>query len=147
MSDCVFFFPIEGGYGECHRDRPTQDSADGRTTSYPRVHGDALACLLSRRRDGPGGEVFPVTVGSTSTRLVDVDAARRYLVLANDSGAVVYVKYGAGASDSSWTHRLAPNSEITISGDEWYGEVTAARSTGTSTMVVTVVRRALDASW
>jgi len=134
---CEYFREVEEATGECHAHPPKDPTRDGRYTAYPRVWPGEVACAEFKARPA-SAETVPVTVGTSSVRVAPA-SPRRSLVVANDSGAVVYVKYGPGASSASWTHRLAPNGEITIPGSEWDGEVHAARGTGTSVVLVTTV--------
>jgi hypothetical protein len=51
--------------------------------------------------------VTQVGDSATSVTLKALNAARKGLVIVNDSSAVLYVKYGATASASSYSYRLA----------------------------------------
>ena len=111
---------------------------DGRFASYPCIPA-MWHCKEFAPTPSGATTTVPVIVGPTAVQVAASNPARKTLVIANDSGAVIYVKYGAGASSSSYTHRIAANSEVTISGEQWDGIVTAARAKGTSTVLVTTV--------
>lgn len=139
MQDCKFYRPLGAGHGECRRLTPDA-SSQGAFATYPRVRPTDAVCSQFEPAAGRTATTTPVTVGPSAVTVADADASRRTLVLANDSGSVVYVKYGPGASPSSWTHRMTANGELTIPATEWCGTVSAARGTGTSVMLVTVVK-------
>lgn len=100
------------------------------------------ASVLSISRLGPfvdaGAASFnTVSVSTASTLVLPANPMRRLAVITNDSGAVVYPKFGSGASTSSFTYRMAPNTEREIRGFEYSGPIYCARGSGTSNVYAT----------
>lgn len=93
---------------------------------------------------------IPVTVGGTGTATVSTvalsttvatlsasNSAKTMVIVHNDSGGIVYVKLGSGATTTDFSYRLTAQSTLEITG--YYGIVTAIRGTGTSDARVTEV--------
>jgi hypothetical protein len=141
MKDCAYYHEVEPGVlGECHRITPTMDTANGRLTSWPRVNPEDEVCSAFLCRSCETSETISMTIGGESREVAPPLSDRHALILGNDSGVVVYLKYSPGASATSWTHRLAPNSEIVILGSLWNGAVHAAREVGSrSQLFVTTI--------
>jgi hypothetical protein len=53
-----------------------------------------------------------VAAATSSTTLQASNAARRALEIFNDSTSILYVKYGAAASSTSFTHRLQAGESV-----------------------------------
>lgn len=90
---------------------------------------------LSRRPTGV--TVTPVTISTTSQVVAAENPLRRHLVLMNDSGSVVYVKFGLGATTSNFTARIPANTYYEIPVNAFSGDVSAVRASGTSSLIVT----------
>jgi hypothetical protein len=57
-----------------------------------------------------------VAASASSTTLLASNANRLGAVIVNDSTSVLYVKYGATASSTSYTYRLGINATLTLDG-------------------------------
>ena len=76
-----------------------------------------------------------VAASTSSTTLLASNTGRLGLVIVNDSDAILYVKYGTGASSTSFTRKLEPGEHME---DELYtGIVTGAWATATGNARVT----------
>jgi hypothetical protein len=53
-----------------------------------------------------------VTAATSSTTLRAAETARRAVIIVNDSTAVCYVKYGTGASSTSYTYLMQPGEAL-----------------------------------
>lgn len=87
----------------------------------------------------PGGSsatanVTNVSVGASSTLLIASNASRKFVLLHNEAGTL-FVKYGSGASSTSYSLRLTANTSATIS--QYTGDVYAIKASGTSAVLVT----------
>jgi len=80
---------------------------------------------------------YPAATGANQT-LLAANANRKGLVIVNDSGNVLYVKLGVTASASSYTYRLAPNSNLDLPNSLiWTGQVDAFMSAASGNIAVT----------
>ncbi len=80
-----------------------------------------------------------VTVTNVSQVVAPADPLRRQLILMNDSGSVVFVKFGLGATTSNFTVRIAPNTHYEIAINGYGGVVSAVRASGTGPLIVTSI--------
>ena len=76
-----------------------------------------------------------ISTSGTSATLASANSARLRIIIANDSSATLYVKYGATASSVDWTVQLAPGS--VLDEDAYTGRIDAVLSTGTGAAQVT----------
>ena len=67
-----------------------------------------LTSILAATNGASDSATSSVASSATSVTLKAANAARRELVVFNDSSAILYVKYGATASSTDFTHRLEP---------------------------------------
>jgi hypothetical protein len=80
-----------------------------------------------------------ITLTATSQVVAPFDVNRRQLILFNDSGAAIFIKFGVGATTSNFTVRLAPNSSYEIPLNGYCGDVSGVRTSGTGPLLVTTV--------
>jgi hypothetical protein len=64
-----------------------------------------------------------VSSSASSTTLAAANTARRGLVIVNDSTAVLYVKFGATASATSFTYQLGPGDTLEMEQPVYTGVV------------------------
>jgi hypothetical protein len=83
--------------------------------------------------------VVTVSVPTTVVTLLAANANRRQAIIHNDSGAVIYFKYGTGCTVSLFTARIAANSTYELPLPIYTGIITAIRTGGTSNVNVTEV--------
>ena len=79
-----------------------------------------------------------VTVSGTVATLLAANTARVGFVLWNESGQTVFVKFGSGATTSSYTRQIA-NGGVYEARDLYRGQVTAITSTGSGAVRVTEI--------
>lgn len=78
-----------------------------------------------------------VALSTTVATLSASNSAKTQVIVHNDSGSVIYVKLGSGATTTDFSYRLTAQSTLEING--YYGIVTAIRAAGTSDARVTEV--------
>ena len=73
-----------------------------------------------------GGEATTANVASSTSAvtLIAANSNRRNLVIMNDSSAVLYIKYGAAASATSFTYKLAAGDTFEMPENTYDGIVT-----------------------
>jgi hypothetical protein len=105
--------------------------ADGNRT-HVTADADGLLVNLGANNDVTvSGTVGTVGAGSTTATLANVagsassvtlqalNADRLGLIIVNDSAATLYVKFGAGASTTSYTVKLGPDETYSLPTDGW----------------------------
>ena len=80
-----------------------------------------------------------ITVTASPTLVLPANPSRIWWIVHNDSGSVVYLKFGPGCSSDSFTHRLTAQSGYEPPLACYTGEITAARASGTSNLQVTEI--------
>lgn len=83
--------------------------------------------------------VSSVVASISAVSLLAANASRSGGILYNDSSASAYVKYGTGASTSSFTYKMGANSSQEFPIPMYSGLVTAVWDTATGSMRVTEV--------
>lgn len=84
---------------------------------------------------GAKATVTPLTVGNgVAVTLLSEASSRSRAFVWNETGTL-YVKFGLGATDSSYTWRLTGNTGLEIV--EYRGVVTAIKGSGTTSVLVT----------
>lgn len=78
---------------------------------------------------------FAVTVGSTSTLIRSANAARKLLVLVNDSDVVLYVSLGSAAVMNEGIRLNANGGNIVLENPIYTGDIYAICSAGGKTIV------------
>lgn len=87
--------------------------------------GVGIAVMVAAFVGGATAATTSVASATSSGPIIAANPARKTVVIVNDSTADLYLRYGAGtASLTTYTHRLGPNDEITVSGWEWIGDIT-----------------------
>lgn len=81
--------------------------------------------------------VAPLTTASVV--VLPLNLNRRRIILHNDSGAVIYVKYGPVCSTSLFTFRIAANDKYDGPMGDYTGPVSAIRASGTGNLLVTEI--------
>lgn len=84
-------------------------------------------------------DVTSVNVTTSSTQLLAANVNRKAVIIFNDSGANIYVKYGTGATTTSFTWRVANNGVLEIYNNIYNGVIHAVRASGTGDVRVTEV--------
>lgn len=80
-----------------------------------------------------------VAASTSSTLLNAATPSRNTLTIVNDSSATLYVKYGTGASSTSYTHKLFQDDTLII--DDYNGAVYGAWQVATGYAYVTETTR------
>lgn len=80
--------------------------------------------------------VTRVATSGTSATLLTANAARKGAIIVNESAAVMFVKYGATASATSYTYRITANGVLVIDFG-WTGQIDAILSTGSGNAQIT----------
>lgn len=82
-------------------------------------------------------ETYPALTGASQT-LLAANANRKGVVIVNDSGNTLYVKFGAVASATSYTYKLVPNQQLEIGqyGVLWQGQIDAFSSAASGNAAV-----------
>lgn len=81
-----------------------------------------------------------VTVGATTTKVLDANTARKYVILVNDSDAVLYIKIGANAvmNEGIRINANGGSYEMSINlGNLGTGQVNAISQAGSKVLLVT----------
>lgn len=78
--------------------------------------------------------VSNVAVSASVATLLAANPSRIKAVIHNESGTL-FVKYGTGASSTSYTYRLTANS--TLESTQYTGPITAIKASGSSSALVT----------
>lgn len=80
------------------------------------------------------GTALSAAMTTTVATIVAANADRRGLVLYNDGPALVYVKFGSGASTSSYTFQLATGAMYEMVLPIYTGLITGITAAGTATI-------------
>ena len=80
--------------------------------------------------------VSNVSVGVSSTTLLAANASRLRAIIHNESGTL-FVKYGTGASSTSYTYRLV--AQTVLEASQYTGIITAVKQSGTSAVLCTEI--------
>jgi hypothetical protein len=79
------------------------------------------------------------TVTATSQIVAPANTERRQIILTNDSGSAVFLKFGIGATVDAFTKRLAPNESYETPLNGYAGAISAVRASGMSALQITEV--------
>lgn len=109
------------------------------TTDKVLLQTTARGELLSSHGAFSTAAVTSTTVATSSVTVIAANSNRRALLLYNDGGNVVYVKFGTSASTSSFTVRLPANTVYELPVPMYSGIITAIRSSGTGAVLATEV--------
>jgi hypothetical protein len=83
-------------------------------TSWDRLRGDTLGLHISRSATSATATLLNVDSSTTSGTLVAANATRKGASIHNDSTAVLYVKFGATASATSFTVKMAADAHYEV---------------------------------
>lgn len=83
--------------------------------------------------------ITTVVVGTVSVVLAAANAARRRLVIHNDSAGTVFVAFAATATSSAFTYELGGNSTFDGPLNDYTGVVSAIRAASSSNVRVTEI--------
>ena len=78
--------------------------------------------------------VTNLSIGTSVTTVLAANASRIRAIIHNESGTL-YVKYGTGASSTSYTFRLT--AQAVLESTQYTGIITAIKASGTSPVLVT----------
>lgn len=81
-----------------------------------------------------------VTIGATSTEVRPANENRRYLLLVNDSDAVLYIKFGAAAVMNQGIRINANGGSLELSeimGNMYHGAINGISQAGSKVLLVT----------
>jgi hypothetical protein len=93
---------------------------------------------LNIKRDNLNtASVTSVTVTTASSTLVSANTSRRGLVLYNDSGKVVSIKYGTGTTSASFTYKIATGSAFEMPEPIYNGLISGITASGSGPVLVT----------
>ena len=112
---------------------------DGTDASENVIPGDTTNGLdvdVTRMPRATASSVTAVSVSTTSVAILAANTGRQGVIIANDGGTDLLVKFGATASATSYTLKLSTGAYVVL--DRGYtGTIDAIRSTGTGNVMVT----------
>lgn len=82
------------------------------------------------------GTATKVTVGSTSTKVLDDNLVKQKLILTNDSDEVIYVNVGAAAVANQGIRLNASGGQIIFEAGEARGEIYAICASGSKNLAI-----------
>lgn len=88
----------------------------------------------------PGAETIQATVtntsvGTSAVTILAANATRRGIIITNESGTL-FVKFGSGASSTSYTYRLVANTTVDLD-TRYPGVISAVKVSGTTPVLST----------
>ena len=107
------------------------------TGDYSPIGVDATGTMFTRDAPSNTPSLANVAGSVTSVTIRAANAARRSLIIYNDSASDVYIAYGATASTTSFTILLPSLGTTTITGSEYAGLVTGIWNTAVGNARVT----------
>ena len=98
---------------------------------------NASISRLGTPLDASTSTITRVATSTASVQLLAADSLRKRAIIHNDSRQRLFVKYGAVASATSYTHILEPDDAISILDTEWSGRIDAILNANSGNAQVT----------